>query len=289
MSTLREIQPSIRVANYYRFRRDDKSEEIGRIGYCYAFHLFESGRGRVVIEGHTYSLQKGDLLFIPPNQFHSFYSDPEYLLSSYNFYCELWTDFPMETNQHLSWGAAHLDNALFTAIHSCSELDQLPSVIRLQHHELLGDLLVHIFREWQKTDLYAGSIVSHLLAGWILKLIQVSQSVMPYDYRIRRIIDQMEQRSDPIGDYDSWLKQSGLKKTQFHELFKKTTGFSPKSYWIKVKMKQAAANLWESNRSITDIAAELGYSSIHYFTNQFSSFYGVSPSEFRKRRITNEL
>jgi methylphosphotriester-DNA--protein-cysteine methyltransferase len=73
-------------------------------------------------------------------------------------------------------------------------------------------------------------------------------------------------------------------KTQFPELFKFTAGLSPKAYWTKSIMKQASMALWESNRSVTDIAADLGYSSIHHFTKQFTAYYGVSPSQFRKRK-----
>ena len=48
-------------------------------------------------------------------------------------------------------------------------------------------------------------------------------------------------------------------------------------------MKQAAAALKESNRTITDIAIDLGYTSIHHFTKQFTSFYGANPSVYRKK------
>lgn len=287
MNLLNDIHPSIRVANYYRFRRDNKdnkSEEMSRLGYCYAFHLFDNGRGKVIIEGTPHYLHKGDLLFIPPERLHNFYSEPEHPLSSYNIYLELWPPSPPATNQHLSRPFS-FEKSLLTKMNPCAEIDQLATVIHLQHHVILTDLLVHIVQEQQKDDIYSKPIVNHLLTGWLLQLVQISKSNVPYDHRIRQIINLMEQKVNPISDYNSWLQYSGLKKTQFHQLFKQITGLSPKSYWIKNKMKQAAACLLESNRTVTEIATELGYPSIHYFTNQFSTFYGVSPTSFRKRRM----
>jgi methylphosphotriester-DNA--protein-cysteine methyltransferase len=78
--------------------------------------------------------------------------------------------------------------------------------------------------------------------------------------------------------------ESRLGKTHFHNLFKQATGMSPKAYWTQSIMKQAKASLWESNRSVTDIAMDLGYSSIHHFTKQFTLYHGVSPTEFRRRK-----
>jgi len=95
------------------------------------------------------------------------------------------------------------------------------------------------------------------------------------------IIDLINQEANAVRDYETWLALSGLRKTQFHDLFKKATGLSPKAFWTRAIMKQAAAALRESNRSITELADDLGYSSIHRFTKQFTAYYGVSPSVFR--------
>jgi AraC-like DNA-binding protein len=118
----------------------------------------------------------------------------------------------------------------------------------------------------------------------IIRLVQETSKITFPDYRIKPILDRINREANMGSDYTGWLKESGLGKTQFHELFKQATGLSPKSYWTNAIMKQASVILWESTRSITNIAEDLGYSSIHHFTKQFSAFYGVSPSEFRKRK-----
>lgn len=59
------------------------------------------------------------------------------------------------------------------------------------------------------------------------------------------------------------MPMSGLKKRNFMNYLSFTAGLSPKAYWTKAIMKQASVVLWESNRSVTDIEADLGYSSYH--------------------------
>lgn len=59
---------------------------------------------------------------------------------------------------------------------------------------------------------------------------------------------------------------------------------SPNDYLIQIRMKKATVLLQESKRSITSVAEELGYTTIHFFTRQFTSHYGVSPSHYRSHR-----
>ena len=39
--------------------------------------------------------------------------------------------------------------------------------------------------------------------------------------------------------------------------------------------------LWNTERSITDIAMAMGYSSSQYFSNVFKEYTGMSPGKFR--------
>lgn len=284
MDSIVECRPCIRVAHHYQFPIERNINEQDRIGYCYAFHLVDGGKGRVTVPGHSYSVKKGDLLFFSPKQPHSFYSDPEHLLSTYNIYCELWADRPLGIENHLVWNVTDFNERWMTEVRPYTEIDELNYCIPLQHHGTMMELFIHIVNHHQQQNRYSVPITNHLLKSFILELIQVSRDNTLTDYRIKAIMERIDKEANAGSDYDSWLTQSGLKKTQFHELFKFTAGLSPKAYWTKSIMKQASVALWESNRSITDIAADLGYSSIHHFTKQFTAYYGVSPSQFRKRK-----
>jgi len=284
------LQPYIRVAHQYRFPSEKNMIESKRIGYCYALHLVSDGKGTLTVGEKNYPLKKGDLVFLPPTILHSFYSSPEQPFMAYNIYCELWTSSPQATPQHLVWNERDFNPSFLTKECKGTELDELPVIISLQHCRFLTELLPHILHQHQRAARQPGAhslegeITSRLLQSFLLELVQVNSDKRIPDYRIQRITEQIEKEATSGSQYGQWMEGSGLQKTQFHERFKQATGLSPKAYWTQTIMKQAAAALQESNRTITAVSEDLGYSSIHHFTKQFTAYYGVSPSEYRKRQ-----
>ncbi|QGQ97201.1 helix-turn-helix domain-containing protein [Paenibacillus psychroresistens] len=285
MLALLTMNPFVRVAHFYQFSFFKNASESNRIGYCYAFHLIDAGKGTVTIADQSFPVKKGDLLYIPPELPHAFYSDPSHPLASYNIYCELWSAEPLITKIHLVWAPTQFDPTLLTMVKLDTELEKLPNFIQLQHHVTIIELFAQIVRHYENHEHYASEIANTLLKAFIMQLVQLNSQSSHMDYRIKPIIERIDREANLGSHYEDWLEESRLGKTQFHELFKLATGLSPKAYWTKAIMKQASVILWESNQSITSIAENLGYSSIHHFTKQFSAFYGVSPSEFRKRKL----
>ncbi len=188
------------------------------------------------------------------------------------------------TSQCFFWNPADLDLNYLTEILPCGELESIPYMIELQHHSILRELFARVVKLHSDQSVLNTAIINSLMYAAILELYKVSRSSSPLDYRIEKIINRMEKNPMNDPDYDDWMSECKLQKTQFYELFKKATGLPPKSYMQKIKMGQAAAALLESNESITKIAESLGYSSSNYFSKQFSGYYGLSPSSFRNRR-----
>ena len=65
--------------------------------------------------------------------------------------------------------------------------------------------------------------------------------------------------------------------------FRKNFGTSVMAYVIGQRLQQAAYLLRDRNLRVTDVAREVGYEDLFYFSKLFSGRYGVSPREFRKR------
>ncbi len=67
-------------------------------------------------------------------------------------------------------------------------------------------------------------------------------------------------------------------------LFKETVGMSPKQYHSSLRMTLAAETLKNdrNDKSISEIADILGFSSVHYFSRKFKEHFGTSPTRFRE-------
>ncbi len=67
----------------------------------------------------------------------------------------------------------------------------------------------------------------------------------------------------------------------FSDLVKKETGRSPKDHINDYVIEQAKNMLISSERSVSEIAYELGFNYPHYFTRLFKSKVGCTPIEYR--------
>jgi AraC-like DNA-binding protein len=68
----------------------------------------------------------------------------------------------------------------------------------------------------------------------------------------------------------------------FRNMFKKYTGMSPVQYQLKLRIKKAEDLLLMTQKPIKEIAYELGFQSIFYFSRLFKQKTGKKPSELRQ-------
>ncbi len=78
-------------------------------------------------------------------------------------------------------------------------------------------------------------------------------------------------------------KSLELSVPQFYRKFVKETGYTPKTFSSAIRIENACRLLSESQRSMTDIAYELGYSSSQHFASAFKQHTGHSPTAWRKQ------
>jgi len=79
-------------------------------------------------------------------------------------------------------------------------------------------------------------------------------------------------------------RAAGLGQSQFHALFRATTGQSPKQYRLRKLLDRAVDRLVTTSDPIAEIAYGLGYQNVSSFNRLFRQRFGVTPSEFRTGR-----
>ncbi|MCG8484936.1 MAG: response regulator [Clostridia bacterium] len=79
-----------------------------------------------------------------------------------------------------------------------------------------------------------------------------------------------------------------MNKSYLSRLFKQETGVNFHHYLQDIRMKKAHEYLRDTDKNISSIAQEIGYTDIFYFDRVFKNYYKVSPSEYRKGDKANE-
>jgi YesN/AraC family two-component response regulator len=80
-----------------------------------------------------------------------------------------------------------------------------------------------------------------------------------------------------------------MNKDYMAHLFRDETGYSLIGYVISLRINRAKLLLSETDKSISDIAVECGYSDFTYFSKQFKKHTNLSPSKFRKEAYQQRI
>ncbi len=98
----------------------------------------------------------------------------------------------------------------------------------------------------------------------------------------RLIVDYLERNLSDKITLDDLCAQFSISRTQMNILFKRTVGVGIIGYLNKTKIDRAKTYIREDVYNLTEISNLLGYSSVHYFSRQFKSTVGMSPSEYAR-------
>ncbi|RXZ84731.1 AraC family transcriptional regulator [Paenibacillaceae bacterium] len=72
----------------------------------------------------------------------------------------------------------------------------------------------------------------------------------------------------------------GISTNHLSHLFKKQLGISVHKYVTHTRIEEAKRKIIEGKNTLTEIAEEVGFSSIHLFSRSFKTAVGITPSHF---------
>jgi AraC-like DNA-binding protein len=102
------------------------------------------------------------------------------------------------------------------------------------------------------------------------------------DFRVRRSLRLIQEQMSEAVEMEAMARSVGLSRPHFFKLFKQYMGVTPNVYLSTLRSERAIDDLIQTEKSVTDIAFELGFSSQASFTRFFSSNVGIAPSEYRR-------
>lgn len=78
--------------------------------------------------------------------------------------------------------------------------------------------------------------------------------------------------------------QMGMSRVQLYRKIKALTNYTPIELLRIIRLKKAASLLASTDKSISEITYEVGFTSPSYFTKCYKEYFGESPSDFLKRK-----
>ncbi|MEQ7128364.1 AraC family transcriptional regulator [Actinopolymorpha sp. B11F2] len=208
---------------------------------------------------------------------------------------------PPRTRHHMVRPAARSWQFVFAGLDVSVLLEDLPDVAacwqaHLPYH-LADAHAVHgpfdaFLREVTTAQALRGEglklSVQHLLVEITRQLATTGQRhdlLHPAVAHARRILDARYADSVPLAELSGNV---GLSPTYLTQLYTRQIGVSPARYQANLRIERAEMLLTETDRSITTIASELGFSSAQHFATVFRRHTGRSPSELRRRDAASQ-
>ncbi|TDL49212.1 AraC family transcriptional regulator [Paenibacillus dendritiformis] len=152
--------------------------------------------------------------------------------------------------------------------------------------------------EQSKILYYEGKVMellSLLLAVEMPGLEDEEEAFLLDDYEIRQIRHAHDRLMDTPGNPPTLAQLSrelAISRNKLTKGYKQIYGHTIYVHYRKACMQQAAALLADLNKSVQDIAFDVGYSNASNFCNAFKREFGLTPLQYRKsklRRLSGQM
>lgn len=226
-------------------------------GYFHTDYIYE-------LDGRMYPGQAGELLIFPPGKIVYHGGTPgdergfvnDWMHVGGDDLDELLHKFPIPLCTPIRTDPRYLSGAI-ERIHR--ELSFRPVGFSEKCDLIMADMIIDIFRDYrqkcgspteERLGYARGEIMSNYMQSWTL---------------------------------EQMARLSGYSASRFAVIYKESYGISPVNDLIRERIKQAELLLRYSSMQISEIATDVGFSSLYYFSRHFKKLIGVCPSEYRAR------
>jgi len=227
-----------------------------------------AGSGRYRLAGQTFVCKAGDLLLLEPGTMHHYAT--EQTGEAWTFY---WSHFwPRE-----EWATWLQLQELTRGLRMISLKDE-PVQRRLVAcwERLITDS--HGVTMWQR------ALALNALEEILILLAQqkARSGTSAYDSRVEKVLQQLNQQFHEPMNVDALAASVALSPSRLAHLFKAQVGESIIATLLDIRLRQAARLLLFTSLTIEEVAKQVGFQSIFYFSRRFKQCYGLSPSAYRQ-------
>jgi AraC-like DNA-binding protein len=111
----------------------------------------------------------------------------------------------------------------------------------------------------------------------------MSRATEEFNRRLLRARDAMDRAYAQPLDIPALARIAHVSEAHFIRTFAATFGETPHRYLQRRRVERAMSLLRETDRTVTDICLDVGFSSLGTFTRTFGDIVGETPTAYRRR------
>ena len=217
------------------------------------------GEGYVVIDNKPHLVKKDTVYLLPAGEYHYYYADKK------NPYKKLFLNVKGSLCQHLLLSYGLSGQYFFDGRSVRGSFDRIEQLIR--------------------SDIPLDEVQARLNGLFLEVISMLSLNLLTQRHsndalKLKKYIDENLDRQVSADELSCQIFRS---PDYCLKLFGREFGVTPYAYQLDQKMSIARSLLSGTKLSIGEIAARLGYSDVHYFSNLFCRKCGARPTAYRKR------
>lgn len=271
---------AIENISYYRCPRDYAFP--GESHGCWEFLYVDRGSVVVTAGSNIYFMKAGELAFHLPGEFHSFQTVGEADIIVVSFYCDSAAMHRLEQKVLFLHGKEkeHLKLLVNEAQQVYAHFENDPPYIRMvkldtapwASDQLIKNYLEQLFIHICRRDDNVGFTQRAITANRPNQGLILAQRAKDY-------------LSEHYAEHISLASLStalGVSVSQIKRIFQEQIGQSMVNYLTSLRIGQAKRLIREGNLNFTQVAEQVGYDSIYYFSSLFKKRTGMTLTEYSK-------
>ncbi len=268
--------------HYFEYQKDFSFQ--GEEHDFWEFVYVDKGEINVTANQHTYRLEHGEMIFHQPNEFHTLSANgkvaPNLVIISFEcnskavkFFQNKLLSVNHNQKKIISQIIKEAEDSFETPLNNpyTSEL------IKSSNHHFASLQMIKLLLEQLMISLYR----ANTLQPEQNKPVSAIKERFEQDI-VEEIIAYLNGNIGNSLHFNDVAAYANISETALKTAFSDKMGMGVMKYFNLLKIEKAKIFIREEKYNFTQIAALLGYESIHYFSRQFKQITGMSPSEYAK-------
>ena len=246
-----------KAKGHYTYRKHGLPENF--LFYCV------DGHGWYQLEKQKFEIGPNEFFILPRNAEHAYGSDEADPWSIY------WVHFGGE------------------ALESFNDFQAVKNHFRPAHIKNNGEVtaaFTHIYKTLElgySSDnlLFAKMTLAHFINLFVFNARFFSTQLIEKQDCVDMAILYMQKHITENISLNELSSYSNYSVSRFSSLFKQKTGYAPIDYFMQMKIQQACQQLDFTDRSIKEVAFNMGFDDPYYFSKRFKQVIGLPPQQYR--------